>query len=556
MGGEGGGGRFGSSLTPGVLHQQEEHTHTRVCVACGLQRRAAVFFWWSGCEENTRREDEKKKRTVSTLCMVFLNYGRSPPALNPARRPQTQVVARPAGAPPCLPSSARRPARAPPPRPRRRCRARSLGRRPPGRQRGRCRRPRAGGAVRAAEVGAQCPAGDGDARVRPRRLVSRRAVRRPSPAHAERESDVCVESDWGARGEGEGERWGRNARPAKTTTERQKPTETPPHTVWGGALGFARGLWGFSSGSGGRRAAWRGRFWVADTHTHPQLVVIEDALTDPRTRFSPLVDTGGLRFYAGAPLIASTGARLGSLCITDVSPRSLTRDQGRLLANFAEVAVRALERDYYDRYALPAAVPPSDGPRRVAPPTASRLLRSVDTVRRAAAIVDASPDGGWPILCANTRWAFLSGAAGTPPRPAAVIGASFFALYAPLHGDEASVRADLAAAVAAGAGTDFVVDLTPCCGGSDADGTNPPRQPRAPQRRLVRRRPHHPPPCASCCAPASPPPWMTTRPRSSCRPARPPTTTARRRSTSFSRSWPPSPLMRYPPSQRQSLPAG
>lgn len=70
-------------------------------------------------------------------------------------------------------------------------------------------------------------------------------------------------------------------------------------------------------------------------------------------------------------------------------------------------------------------------------------------------------------------WAFLSGAAGTPPRPAAVIGASFFALYAPLHGDEASVRADLAAAVAAGAGTDFVVDLTPRCGGSDADGTNP-----------------------------------------------------------------------------------
>ena len=171
---------------------------------------------------------------------------------------------------------------------------------------------------------------------------------------------------------------------------------------------------------------------------------------------------GGLRFYAGAPLIASSGARLGSLCVTDVAPRSLTRDQGRLLANFAEVAVRALERDYYDRYALPAAVAPCGGARRSAP-ASSRLLRSVDTVRRAAAIVDASPDGGWPILCANTRWAFLSA-----HPAAAVIGASFFALYAPLHGDEASVRADLAASLAAGAGTDFVVDVTPRGGGGGA----------------------------------------------------------------------------------------
>ena len=40
----------------------------------------------------------------------------------------------------------------------------------------------------------------------------------------------------------------------------------------------------------------------------PEVTVIEDAATDPRSAHSPLVlGPAGLRFYAGAPLVGSRG---------------------------------------------------------------------------------------------------------------------------------------------------------------------------------------------------------------------------------------------------------
>lgn len=53
------------------------------------------------------------------------------------------------------------------------------------------------------------------------------------------------------------------------------------------------------------------------------LLVVPDALADPRFRDSPLV-TGeeGIRFYAGAPLVAS-GEILGTLCVMDRVPREM-----------------------------------------------------------------------------------------------------------------------------------------------------------------------------------------------------------------------------------------
>ena len=68
----------------------------------------------------------------------------------------------------------------------------------------------------------------------------------------------------------------------------------------------------------------------------------------PLCRFkdNPLV-TGppSIRFYAGAPLVTSNGMRLGSLCVIDVKPRSLDAEQLMVLANFAEVVVREIEKD-------------------------------------------------------------------------------------------------------------------------------------------------------------------------------------------------------------------
>jgi GAF domain-containing protein len=52
-----------------------------------------------------------------------------------------------------------------------------------------------------------------------------------------------------------------------------------------------------------------------------------------------------IRFYAGCPLVASNGLRLGSLCIIDRAPRTFDAESCALLANMAEMVVREVEKD-------------------------------------------------------------------------------------------------------------------------------------------------------------------------------------------------------------------
>lgn len=68
------------------------------------------------------------------------------------------------------------------------------------------------------------------------------------------------------------------------------------------------------------------------------LFVVPDALRDPRFADNPLVlGAPHIRFYAGAPLTSADGFRLGTLCIIDSAPRTLTEDERLMLRDLADL---------------------------------------------------------------------------------------------------------------------------------------------------------------------------------------------------------------------------
>lgn len=74
-----------------------------------------------------------------------------------------------------------------------------------------------------------------------------------------------------------------------------------------------------------------------------EILVVPNALLDTRFADNPLV-TGdpNIRFYAGRPLKAPNGSRLGTLCIIDRQPRNLSQEDLNVLSDLASIVEREL----------------------------------------------------------------------------------------------------------------------------------------------------------------------------------------------------------------------
>ena len=81
-----------------------------------------------------------------------------------------------------------------------------------------------------------------------------------------------------------------------------------------------------------------------DAITQGDLVIISDARTDPRYSKNPFVmGEPGMRFYASAPLISPENMAIGTLCVFDVVPRTLSESQKHALRVLAEQVTTHLE---------------------------------------------------------------------------------------------------------------------------------------------------------------------------------------------------------------------
>jgi GAF domain-containing protein len=97
----------------------------------------------------------------------------------------------------------------------------------------------------------------------------------------------------------------------------------------------------------------------------PEMFVVPDASKDERFAHNPLV-TGDphIRFYAGAPLAARDGHVLGTLCVIDREPHTLTEAQKEALKIVGRLVIANIElrRDLEELREALAAKNSSSGP--------------------------------------------------------------------------------------------------------------------------------------------------------------------------------------------------
>lgn len=100
-----------------------------------------------------------------------------------------------------------------------------------------------------------------------------------------------------------------------------------------------KAAWGLNA----EQSDWVGSFCAHTISTEGSLL-IEDTLLDERFCELPQVLRGPkIRFYVGAPLRTASGFTIGSLCLMDRKPRTLSAEELRTLEDLAEVVVDQME---------------------------------------------------------------------------------------------------------------------------------------------------------------------------------------------------------------------
>ena len=83
--------------------------------------------------------------------------------------------------------------------------------------------------------------------------------------------------------------------------------------------------------------------------------ILLDAKSDPRSLANPLVASEfGLRFYVGVPLVTSDGFNLGTLCVIDKEPRTVSQAQIQNLKDLAASVMDQMELRLAARRAVSA----------------------------------------------------------------------------------------------------------------------------------------------------------------------------------------------------------
>ncbi|MFI5160245.1 MAG: GAF domain-containing protein [Sphingobacteriales bacterium] len=88
----------------------------------------------------------------------------------------------------------------------------------------------------------------------------------------------------------------------------------------------------------------RGISFCNYTIQNDNVLVIPDMKSDERFIDNPLVvNEPNVRFYAGAPLITSDGQRIGSICVIDMKPNELNKQQQLMLKMLSKQAINMME---------------------------------------------------------------------------------------------------------------------------------------------------------------------------------------------------------------------